>query len=846
MVGVNGFATDYYFSNNGNWSTLSNWKTSCGGNTTPASLPTQNDNVYICDDKSINVDVTNAVCNFLFGNLHNNPTLTISSGKSLTVYGNLEYNSGTNGGGIIVSGAGSSLTVMQDINYGRNGGVNFKIDFGSVVTVNRNFNIASLDANVTVNGTLNVGGTLTDGHTNQNGLGGNGTIKIGGNFIYNANNVWQSSNTINLEMTGCGQTIDINRDLSLAKFTQSSTCSIRYIVTHPSNSLIVTTYDQNCNRINLRPPGGDGGAGTGFSNALVQNASPCGPLITTTGSTTPFSTCSSYASSAQTFTVEGALLNNPLTVNSPSGYEVSTDGATYSASLTLSGGTIVPTTIYVRLVSGGSNGTYNGNITCVSSPATTQNIALTGSISNTSALTKSTSSITGLNYNFGSGPSGAQTFNVAGSCLMGNINVTAPTNFEVSATNATANFANSITLASIGGTVWVRLAGNKNVSTYSGNISIINGTVGVTSPQKIAVNGTVSATPSALSLYFTNANANGKWSDLSNWRTLCDGGLQPASLPTRYDNVYICNDKSLTVDTNNAVCNDLHGDTNNSPSLIVSNGNSLTIFGDLDFNSGADGNGIQVSGSSSMMIFGNVYFGKNNGQDFNIASNCIVTVNGDFNIANKQEYVTVDGILIINGTLTDSHKNNYGLKGSGTVQLSGNFVYDGDTWVGSSLNLEMIGCVQNINLNKGITVAKLTQSTSCPTKYTVTNSSNILTTTIFDQNCNPINLRPTLGFSNTTAINSSCIKYYNSIKSGNWNDKSTWLVSIDNSTWLPATTIPTGTDGMVTILNGNIVTLTSSTGVKNLTVSNGTLDVSSYLLTGNGTLIVASNGKITV
>jgi len=866
VTGVsNIFATDYYYSNaSGNWSTLSNWRTSCGGSTTPTSLPTQNDNVYICNDKTLTIDIPNAVCNNLSDYNCNSPGLTILSGSSITIYGNLVYNNPTGGPGISVNGGGS-MTVKGDVYYGKNGGVNFNISTGSTVTVNGNFTISNnMDANVTVNGTLIVGGTLTDGHSNSYGLQGNGNINIIGNgsFVYNGpNSSYWIGTSLNLAMTGCGQTINItinnqnitSKSITIAKFTQSATCSTLYTITNPANTLISTIYDQNCNRVNLRSPSGIGGVGTGFSNTAPTNASPCGSLITVSGTTTSFLTCPSYASAVQTFTVSGALLGTNLSVNPPTGYEVSTDGATYSGSLSLpqTGGTVAPTTIYVRLASGGSAGNYTGNIACASTGAITQNVAVSGTISNTAAMTPSTSTISGLTYYQGSGPSSAQSFTIMGDCLTGYITVTAPANFEVSATGATTNFAGAVTLAPSGGTVWVRLSGSLTANTYSGNITVANGTSGITSPQTIAVSGTVNTPPAGLNYYYIN---NGNWSNVSNWKIGGNNGTLAISLPTQYDNVFIYNDVTLTVDIPNAVCKDLHGDQSNSPNLKVSLGNNLIIFGNLQYNSGADGNISILGTGSSMTVIGDVNYGRNNNYDiFTIDPGCTVTTNGNFNIANKDGKVIVNGTLTVGGSLTDNHNNQTGLSGNGNIRIGGDFVLNlgnSNFWVGTSLNFEMTGCGQKINLNQSITVAKFTQSSSCKTNYTVTNSSNILTTTIYDQNCNPKNLRPTLnsGFSITTPINASCTKFFRSITSGNWNATSTWQQSFTGTdSWIAATTTPLSTDGLVTIQNGNTVILTAAAGASSLII-NGTLDVSTYTLTGTGTgsLTVAPTGTLII
>ena len=84
------------------------------------------------------------------------------------------------------------------------------------------------------------------------------------------------------------------------------------------------------------------------------------------------------------------------------------------------------------------------------------------------------SSITGLDYIIGNGPSTSQSTTVSGSYLDGDITVSAPTNFEISTDNT--NFSDSVTLGESGGTVssttiHARLNSGLSVDSYSGNIT---------------------------------------------------------------------------------------------------------------------------------------------------------------------------------------------------------------------------------------------------------------------------------------------------------------------------------------------------------------------------------------
>lgn len=138
----------------------------------------------------------------------------------------------------------------------------------------------------------------------------------------------------------------------------------------------------------------------------------------------------------------------------------------------------------------GSNAAYWTQVVITYTPAT---------------ITLSKSSITGLNYAVGGGPSAAQTFTVSGSNIPANLTVTAPTNFEVSldgsswASSKTINVtltgsASAGTLSST--TIYVRLASGKSAGNYSGNVSIAMAgckTISSVNPKTVAVSGTVSA-----------------------------------------------------------------------------------------------------------------------------------------------------------------------------------------------------------------------------------------------------------------------------------------------------------------------------------------------------------------
>ena len=106
-----------------------------------------------------------------------------------------------------------------------------------------------------------------------------------------------------------------------------------------------------------------------------------GPMITVTGSLSAFSAEPGIPSTDQTYTVSGASLGDDITINAPSGFELSTDGVNYYSSLTLtqSDGSVADTLIYIRL-SSEVEGDYSGSIEHTSSGADQVDLAVSGTV----------------------------------------------------------------------------------------------------------------------------------------------------------------------------------------------------------------------------------------------------------------------------------------------------------------------------------------------------------------------------------------------------------------------------------------------------------------------------------
>src|SRR5690554_1744819 len=182
----------------------------------------------------------------------------------------------------------------------------------------------------------------------------------------------------------------------------------------------------------------------------------------------------------QSVDISGMNLTADATVTVNSGdYEISlTSGGTFGASVTIpqSSGVIVPTPVYIRLNGTVAANPSNGDLLVTSAGATDLTVNLEGEISApTPTITASETSISGFSHFVGT-PSDADSVNVEGFNLTGDITVTAPTSFEV-ATALAGPYSTTVTLTNVSGTVastkvYVRLNGSTMNLTQAGDITV--------------------------------------------------------------------------------------------------------------------------------------------------------------------------------------------------------------------------------------------------------------------------------------------------------------------------------------------------------------------------------------
>ena len=231
---------------------------------------------------------------------------------------------------------------------------------------------------------------------------------------------------------------------------------------------------------------------------------------TTTASTTPDINVSGSVSSLDyyegngpsnegSFNVSGSNLTSDITITAPTNFEVSlTSGSGFSGSTTISpsSGTVASTIVYVRLSSGLTANTYSGSINISSTGATSEIVALTGTVSPANPQITVTAFLDPLTYIFGNGPSTADSFTVEGLFLTSDITINAPTSFEVSLASD-SGYGSSVIVSHSSGTVtttsiYIRLISGLSVGDYSGDITISS--TGVNN-ETVSVSGNVYGPP---------------------------------------------------------------------------------------------------------------------------------------------------------------------------------------------------------------------------------------------------------------------------------------------------------------------------------------------------------------
>ena len=128
-------------------------------------------------------------------------------------------------------------------------------------------------------------------------------------------------------------------------------------------------------------------AGSEYDAILLSTGElvPAATIITV-GTLDSLSSCAGTASSNTSFSVSASGITDAnILVSAPSGFEVSTStnsGFASSINLPVSSGTLSTTTIYVRMPSSNTAGSYSGNVTISGNPANSKTVATASSTVN--------------------------------------------------------------------------------------------------------------------------------------------------------------------------------------------------------------------------------------------------------------------------------------------------------------------------------------------------------------------------------------------------------------------------------------------------------------------------------
>ncbi|MBK8600778.1 MAG: hypothetical protein IPN80_09760 [Flavobacterium sp.] len=355
---------------------------------------------------------------------------------------------------------------------------------------------------------------------------------------------------------------------------------------------------------------------TFFRGIAFAPISATSPLIATAGSPANVDTTYGTASATPgTFTVSGNNLSTDIVLTAPAGFEISQDGISYASTQTLvqTAGVVASTTISVRLAANTLAGTYSGNITCVSSPASSVNVATTASTVSPLALTTTgavadnkvydrttTATISGAVL---SSTVNGDVITVSGGGSFDDFNVgfakTVTATLTLSGTNASSYTLTQPTglTADITAKDLTIAGASANNKAYDGTTSAtISGTLtGVIAPDDVTLNSTSAAfdSPGVGTAIPVTSNSTLSGADFANYNLIDATGLTADITP-----------KQLTIASATAQNKVFDGNTNATitGTLVgVVAPDDVTLVGTGTFATSAVGVGIAVTSTSTLI-----------------------------------------------------------------------------------------------------------------------------------------------------------------------------------------------------------------------------------------------------
>jgi hypothetical protein len=231
------------------------------------------------------------------------------------------------------------------------------------------------DANVPVSGTVTAAGAAVVNLSTTSISNLNTSVSVASavtNYVVTGTNLGTTDVTITpsqafLEIGTNGTTFASSLNLSPTDGAVSNTVFLRVAATN-----LVTNYTASISHVS-------GSASNSLAvSGAITNLPP--GLVLNPTNLTGFATTVDTPSASQSFTVTGSSLTNDVTITAPIGFEIASDGATWTnaASLSQIGGS-ASGTISVRMVATNVYGPRSGSVTAVSTGLTNR-VSLSGSI----------------------------------------------------------------------------------------------------------------------------------------------------------------------------------------------------------------------------------------------------------------------------------------------------------------------------------------------------------------------------------------------------------------------------------------------------------------------------------
>lgn len=220
------------------------------------------------------------------------------------------------------------------------------------------------------------------------------TISADGSTLYTANQVDNTISVVNLASGQVTATIPVG---TVPDGTALSPDGTTLWVTNLNSANVIAINTAADTVTNIVPVGSFPGSLGNFVGSdgcpskpmtFTIKIIPTAPLIVVTGTLAPMTTVYGTPSTSDTFTVSGSNLTAGIVITPPPGFEVSTDGATFSSTVSIGdASTVSSTSIYIRLAATTPVSSYLGIITITSAGASAQDLTIPASTVTPAPLT---------------------------------------------------------------------------------------------------------------------------------------------------------------------------------------------------------------------------------------------------------------------------------------------------------------------------------------------------------------------------------------------------------------------------------------------------------------------------